>query len=275
MLRWRLFGINFCIQPSFWIVSALWGFVMLSMSGEARINRHFWLFILIWVLCTLVSVMVHELGHVIMARIFGQAGSITLAGMGGQATGNYPDLSPQKRILVSFAGPGAGFLFLAFAIGVDNFHWNPMIDWLGFPFLKTPWCFIQQYPDIQLNPIFHLSMYFLILMNLIWNLFNLLPIIPMDGGMIMADTAIIISPKGGMTFAHAVSFLLAGMLTVYFAVALWQKYVSRDLLPFLLETFIFPEFGVFSFAMMAFQNFMALRQTLFQRRYEAYYGRDD
>ena len=28
MLRWRIFGINFCIQPSFWFMNALWALLM-------------------------------------------------------------------------------------------------------------------------------------------------------------------------------------------------------------------------------------------------------
>jgi len=247
---------------------------MLSMSGDVRIDRNFWTFIVIWVLCTLVSVMVHEMGHVIMARIFGQPGSITLAGMGGQAIGNYAELSPQKRILVALAGPFAGFTFLGLVVLLDNQHWNLMMDWINLPALKTSWCYMEQHVAIRFSPVYFLASRFLILMNLIWNLFNLLPIIPMDGGMVLSDVSTIVSPRKGVIFAHGVSFVLATLLTMFYLVELLQKYKIITL-PITLYGFIFPEFAVFSFGSMAFQNFMALRQHLSMHRHQDYAQRDD
>lgn len=35
MLRWRLLGIHFCIQPSFWFMNALWVFLLVGpLSGR-------------------------------------------------------------------------------------------------------------------------------------------------------------------------------------------------------------------------------------------------
>ena len=48
---------------------------------------------LIWVLCMFVTVMVHELGHVITGRIFGVPGNITLSGLAGNAIGGYEVLA--------------------------------------------------------------------------------------------------------------------------------------------------------------------------------------
>src|ERR1022692_2699461 len=105
MLRWRLLGINFCIQPSFWLMNALWAFILYGpLTGNRErgqlFTKELLILMLIWVLVTLVAVMVHELGHVITGRIFGQPGNITLTGLGGQAVGEYGELSPWKRILV-------------------------------------------------------------------------------------------------------------------------------------------------------------------------------
>src|SRR5262245_18413151 len=115
-LRWRLFGIRFRIAPSFWIMSALMGWLMLSWSP---LPGNYWANLGLWVLCTLISVLVHELGHVVVARCFGQPGEITLAGLGGQAAGKYEYLTPRERILVAAAGPGAGFLLLGLQILLD------------------------------------------------------------------------------------------------------------------------------------------------------------
>src|SRR5436190_20225874 len=117
MLRWRLFGIDFCIQPSFWLMSALFGYLV--VMGMQLQGMDLLKYIGIWVLCTLVSVMVHELGHAVTGRIFGLPGNITLAGMGGQAVGNFETLKRWQRVLVILAGPGAGFLFLSLLILVN------------------------------------------------------------------------------------------------------------------------------------------------------------
>src|ERR1017187_9963110 len=86
-LRWRILGINFCIQPSFWLMNALFAFVIYNYVGGGLRGVSLFAYILIWVLCILVCVLVHELGHVITGRIFGQPGNITLTGLGGQAVG--------------------------------------------------------------------------------------------------------------------------------------------------------------------------------------------
>src|SRR3990167_1707933 len=108
MIRWRLLGIDFCIQPSFWFMNALWALLMAGPLPQHQVgNRFILIFILVWILCMFVSVMVHELGHVLVARVFGQAGNITLTGFGGQTVGTYDALSPWQRILVILAGPFA------------------------------------------------------------------------------------------------------------------------------------------------------------------------
>src|SRR5438034_1087917 len=113
MLRWRLFGISFCIQPSFWFMNALWAYILYTPIPGIPADRGLITWILIWILCILASVMVHELGHVTLGRIFGQPGNITITGLGGQAVGEYGAIPPWRRILVFAAGPGAGFLFAA------------------------------------------------------------------------------------------------------------------------------------------------------------------
>src|SRR5437870_4908604 len=127
MLRWRLFRINFCIHPSFWFMNALWAYILYRpLTGHAEdgqlVTRE--LLMLIWILCSLAAVMVHELGHVIMGRIFGQPGDITITGLGGQAVGGYGELSSWQRILVIFAGPCAGFLFVFALSAVDGRPWG-------------------------------------------------------------------------------------------------------------------------------------------------------
>jgi len=255
-LRWRLFGIRFSIAPSFWIVSALMGWLAI---GEGGGGKSFWVCLLIWVLCTLASVLVHELGHIVMARFFGQPGSITLAGMGGQAAGQYEYLTPKERILVAFAGPCAGFVFLGLQTVVDSRPFDWVMSYFDWTF-KLHWSLID-----YINPLWRMSdgyftaaMRYLFLMNLIWNVINLLPIFPMDGGMIFREVCCIASPSGGQKFAYGFSFLVSSLGVVYCLLAIT---VRRDL-----PTIMHPYFGILMFGMLAYQNFKLLRDTTAAQR---------
>lgn len=274
MLRWRLFGINFCIEPSFWIMNALWGY-MLSGAVEGG-RRGVLLFMLLWILCTLVSVLVHELGHVIMGRIFGQPGSITLTGLGGQALGSYDELHGWQRILVAFAGPAAGFLLLALMILIDSHWWNQWMETLNLDGLKFHNCLIASWDptfNLRSNGIYKMVTVLLFVMNLFWNLINLLPIIPMDGGMIFKEVCLMISRREGLKWAFTVSFGLALLLTLYHVVVLLEVY-QVFALPFKLFHFAFPEITFIMLCMMTYQSFIGMRQAMGAERHSQFIQRD-
>jgi len=270
MLRWRLFGISFCIQPSFWLMSALFGYLVVGM-GQQRDGVELLKYIGYWILCTLVSVMVHELGHAIMGRVFGLPGNITLAGMGGQAVGNFDTLRSWQRVLVILAGPGAGFLLLFALILVNQRPWNLNVaDALDLPMLKIPWkwdLLDQINTNLKTTPPYNEIMKFLCWMNLFWNIINLIPIIPLDGGMLMREGCTVVSPVGGLWVAFGLSFLFAGVIAVYcLFVLVWR----RDL-----PTVVDPFFGILMFGMMAVQNFMSMIQVARVPRRTEYHDRDD
>src|SRR5260370_9074727 len=61
----------------------------------------------VWIICAFVSILVHELGHVLVGRCFGSEGAIILTALGGLAPGS-PDLpSRSPRIAVYLPGPAA------------------------------------------------------------------------------------------------------------------------------------------------------------------------
>lgn len=285
MLRWRLLGINFCIQPSFWIMNALWGYVLAGpISGGQRelTGSELLTFILVWVLCTLVSVMVHELGHVITGRIFGQAGNITITGLGGQAVGEYGELRPWQRILVIAAGPGAGFAFVAFLTVVDSTYWDRIMGFMDWENLKLRMFLID-----HINPLWRINrpelyetvLLLLVMINLFVNILNLFPIIPMDGGMIFKEVCCLIAPKSGLKFAFLVSILLAGIIAIYHLLVVlsgdgmfWRRAIIT--LPFRLYSPGFPEFMCIIFGMMAYQCLQSYRQLASMERHELYKEQD-
>ncbi len=149
-VRFRIFGIPFCIQPMFWLTAAL-----LVWDGD-RLDR-----VLLGILCVLISVLVHELGHAVMARRFGFPSQIVLRMFGGYATTGY--LPPTQQILTVAAGPGAGMLLFA------------LTDGLLFLLSRFAPQVITDYEGVQ--NVFVLMLF----TNLIWSLMNLIPVIPMDG----------------------------------------------------------------------------------------------
>ena len=63
------------------------------------------LHVVVSMLCVLLSILLHELGHVFAGWMFGTRGYIVLWAMGGLAVGSNPLHSRWKRIIVSAAGP--------------------------------------------------------------------------------------------------------------------------------------------------------------------------
>jgi stage IV sporulation protein FB len=116
--------------------------------------------ILIWVGVVLVSVLVHEIGHASAARTFGQNPKIELHAMGGVTTWTSMDtLRWRQRVIVSSSGPAFGFVAGALV-----------------------WLLAASLPPVgRLGAI---AISDLVWVNLGWGVFNLLPILPLDGGQI-------------------------------------------------------------------------------------------
>ena len=72
-LRWRMFGIRVRVHPSFWFFGALLGW-----TWGQRIQQFGLTDLLVWMGCYFFSVLVHELGHVVMGILCGQHGYIVL-----------------------------------------------------------------------------------------------------------------------------------------------------------------------------------------------------
>lgn len=295
MLRWRLFGIQFCIEPSFWYMNALWAYLMYAYAHTAGNMRRdlpspftmaFLTVALIWIFCILVAVLVHELGHVITGRIFRQPGNITLTGMGGQAVGGYDELSPWKRILVIMMGPCAGFLLVAAIVALDGRAWNFCMDWminnipggLFWENFKCEWFLIDKILDNPRGanrfPIYDQAVVTLFIISLFLNIMNLLPIIPMDGGMIFKEICVLISPRAGLRFAFIFSFGMATIVSLYLLLVVlveWRVMTK----PFeLWYPFMFPEFSLLIFVSLAFRSYAVYRQLAAMERHSQYSQRE-
>lgn len=199
-LNFRLLGTDVRVHPIFWLACVFLGFNVVN-----RPNGLVYLFT--WVMCVFVSILIHEMGHVLVGRLFGCEGHIVLYGFGGLAIGSSAQRSRWQRILVYAAGPGIQFLLLA---GLIAFLWfqatrNPD---LALEEGNAGW---REVLGLQ-NTLLATAISYLVDINLIWPLFNLLPIYPLDGGQISREILQAISPRNGTKASLSISICVAAIL---------------------------------------------------------------
>jgi stage IV sporulation protein FB len=193
-LRFRLFGIPVHVTPWFWAAGVFLGWP----EVEARRFDHLG----IWLGCFFISILVHEYGHAFCAELFGCLPEIYLYQFGGLAVFRPTSrFSTVRSVIVSFAGPAAGFILFGVAlvssmfIGTSGWYANlaPLTkDYLGF-FLGR-----------------------MILINLFWGLINLLPVLPLDGGRISEAILMRLRRFDGQRLACILGAIVAGGVAAFF-----------------------------------------------------------
>ena len=169
----KLFGIPLYLHTTFFLLP-VW--MLLTNRGIGTVNA---LFLLLGLTGVFSCVVLHELGHALMARFFGiGTESITLFPIGGVARLQRMSEKPFEEISIAVAGPAVNlvlFLLLSplvllgfqFGIGMDNTFYLPELG-IGIAFARI--------------------VYSMWLANLGLLLFNLLPCFPMDGGRVLRAT---------------------------------------------------------------------------------------
>ena len=180
------------VHPVFWLTSAFLAWV----PGHLEL-------VFVRILCIFVAVLVHELGHAVVTRSFGWFPEIVLYFFGGYATSRR--YSTWKDIAVSIAGPGAGFAL--------------------YFLIKTAGVALFKNVEIQ-NELIYVVLYdalrFSLFINFVWNVMNLVPVLPLDGGRISQEFLCWASPRKGMEISMKVSVAASG------AVALWALYCLQQ-----------------------------------------------
>lgn len=255
-LRWRMFGVAVRVHPTFWLFSLFMGWAWMQKG---------FIYVLLWVLCTFLSILVHELGHVAAGRVFGQPGRIILYSFGGLAIGNYHQTHRWQRIVIALAGPAAGFGLYGLVLLLDR-YW-----------------FTQSFYNARFDPRFDETIHFLLFMNLFWNTLNLLPVFPLDGGQVLREVCGAISESKGLRWALGLSFVLGGLIAVYCLLLInrerlgipaekslfWPEFDDPDRVQARLGAQ--PLFTAILFGLLAVQNFMMYRQL----EYEESMGEDE
>jgi stage IV sporulation protein FB len=207
-LHFRLFGIPVRVHPWFWIISLMMGLGGGGGSADP-VNT------LVWVAVVFVSILVHELGHALTQRYYGGRPRITLYGLGGLAICDDCDRSPPSQILISLAGPVAGFLLAALIVAVlaatgrfRGFELELMpIDWE--PYDLDYWR-TNGKPSLRDTAILDL-----LWVNIFWGLVNLLPIYPLDGGRVARELFTLSQPRRGIVQSLWLSIVTAGAFAAF------------------------------------------------------------
>ncbi|WNG47447.1 hypothetical protein F0U60_27490 [Archangium minus] len=206
--QFNLGRIPVVVDPSFWLATAMF----------ATLGSRSWQAMLSWVAVVFVSILVHELGHALMAMSLGcDVAGIRLY-MGGGLTYHDRALSRWREVAVAAAGPFTGFLFGGLMLAVNIFI--PPKSEMGMILLRD-----------------------LLWVNFGWGIINLMPVPPLDGGHIMQG---VLGPKrqrlalwvgvltSGAVVALALnfgSFFIVFMFGM-FGYQCWQALqVTRDIKP--------------------------------------------
>ncbi|MEB3274456.1 MAG: site-2 protease family protein [Prochlorothrix sp.] len=163
---WRigsLLGIPLFIDPSWFVIVAL---IALVNGWDWQLQYANWSSFLagtvglITALLLFGSVLLHELGHSLVARAQGiRVNSITLFLFGGMAALDRESKTPGQAFQVAIAGPAVSLLFFVLLHTLQG---------------SLP---VQSPPAVLTGEIAHL--------NLVLGLFNLIPGLPLDGGQIL------------------------------------------------------------------------------------------
>src|SRR5262249_21727523 len=132
--------------------------------------------------------------HALVGKAFGLVPRIDLHGMGGTTSFDRapsPDGTPRRplgtarNVAISLAGPFAGFVFALVVLGLEVLGLRPE------------------------HPLAAHALGLLFAVNVGWGVFNLVPMLPLDGGNVLRYVLIGLFKAKGDTIARVVSVALA------------------------------------------------------------------
>lgn len=221
--RFRLFGVPVEVQPFFWLV----GLILLGEHAFRLASplANSFATMLASLVMFFLSFLIHELGHVLAFRYYGIHSRILLHGFGGlaipTAQSTFRNRTTRWRdVIIAGAGPFLEAVFVAALIGISFVAMAGVDVSSDFPFI-----FLRPLNAVFLKIDWFIVMALTIYLNLFWIVFNLLPILPMDGGRISEGLCKdFYGPHQGRVIALGIS-IVAGIL-----VAIWAVRTSNTLL---------------------------------------------
>jgi stage IV sporulation protein FB len=236
-LHFQVLGVPVRIHPGFWIA----GFVLGFSDGDSDPAA-----VLIFIGVLFVSILIHEMGHALVMRRFGYSPRVVLYHFGGLAipeddystVGRRPKRDTWSAVLISLAGPGAGFVFAALVVAaVFATGGGVYFDPSGLP--NLPW---HVEPPPRTGVAVYLLVQYLLYVNIFWGLVNLVPVLPLDGGQVARDLLMHRDRYNGLTQALQLSVAMGILMAVFLFLSMPGQY------------------GTLMFALLAVSNFLTLQQ---------------
>jgi Zn-dependent protease len=208
MLRFQVFHFPVTVEFWFWITCLLLGG---GLRPEAYASVASLANLGIWAILVFISILIHELGHASTGRRYGADPEIVLHGFGGAAVMHGARFNRRQDLLVTAAGPIASVI-------------------LGTLSLITLRFVPISAPDIRD------ALVTLVWINYFWTFINLLPIQPLDGGLLLrtslGDRRLTLTSTIGFVCAAGMALLAlsAGMifLTLLMAVLAFENWRLRQ-----------------------------------------------
>ncbi len=203
MIRFTVLGFPVSIHWMFWLTIALISGRLDSLGQPGVLWE-----LAIWVAVVFLSVLWHELGHVIFQRKFGARPEIVLVAFGGLAIPHGARFTRWQSFIVAAAGPCFGLTL--WAASRVFFH------------------FVPPATEMQRELAWMITF-----VNLIWSIVNLLPVLPLDGGhMLQAAlgprqlrvTAGIGMVCAGLVAVAAFTQIGSILMAAFFGWFAWQNY---------------------------------------------------
>lgn len=223
-VRFSLLGIPVRVSAWFWVAAALFGWG-LCRSLAAGDQRELLRYLVIWIAAVFVSILLHEMGHALAYRYFGQATQVVLYHFGGLTVpamwGRRGGHGPAERFLVSAAGPFSQLtLAVALVVGLRAagfavpFPLDDVGERLG----------LGEGRMIESRFLFAL-VWFLLQVNIFWPLLNLMPVPPLDGGHMVRDGLLVAGVADAARIANAIG-AAAGGLIAWWAYGRAEPYIA-------------------------------------------------
>ena len=247
-INFSIFGFPVRVHPLFFLMPLLLGFSIIQVASEVGLNTG--VAIVVLVVVFFLSILVHELGHTFAFRMFGIPSRIMLYWMGGLAIpgsnnvwsqSGVQRLRSNQQIIVSLAGPFFGFMLAGVLIGtVYLLGGHIRVDWGGMLPSFTP--VFQGHAEFVTGTNQALWLFLLvgIWANVFWNILNLMPVFPLDGGQVARELFTQSDPGNGVRNSLYLSIGVAVAIAVF-------GFSRSD------------KFMGFFFAYMAFMSFQTLQ----------------
>lgn len=198
----RVFGIDIKVHPLFIVLIVLISLSYMVKSGSLILG----MWVLYFILLVILFVLLHEMGHALMAQKLGLGvADITLWPLGGMARLVQNPDDPAVELRIALAGPAVNFAIILVALGAALI----LQGWESINGIELG---VLPYGRFGLETF----IYHVITLNAVLGIFNLAPAFPMDGGRVLrALAAMKLSYLKATTLAVRISKIMAVVFLVF------------------------------------------------------------